>query len=171
LTKYVHFIGIGGISMSGIAKILLNNGIKVSGSDISMSDSVKELIALGADVQIGHRAENITNQDIVVYTSAVHDDNPEMIAAKQKGLKVYIATLLPICGWRTYAPFRDEVRCQFNDWIRTTDEIDGFIDFDKALQNPEKPEALEQKYDSGDHLHPSIEGHKRLAAEIPKELF
>ena len=74
--------------MSGIAKILLNNGIKVSGSDISMSDSVKELIDLGADVQIGHRAENITNQDIVVYTSAVHDDNPEITAAKQKGIKL-----------------------------------------------------------------------------------
>lgn len=72
--------------MSGIAKILLNNGTKVSGSDISESDSVKELRSLGAEVNIGHNAENITNQDMVVYTSAVHDDNPEIIAAKEKGI-------------------------------------------------------------------------------------
>ncbi len=86
MNKFVHFIGIGGISMSGIAKILLNNGIKVSGSDISESDSVAELRALGAEVFIGHKKENITNQDMVVYTSAVSDDNPEIIAAKEKGI-------------------------------------------------------------------------------------
>ena len=74
--------------MSGIAKILINNGIKVSGSDISESDSVAELRSLGADVKIGHFAENITNQDMVVYTSAVHDDNPEIVAAKEKGIEL-----------------------------------------------------------------------------------
>lgn len=74
--------------MSGIAKILLNNGIRVSGSDISESDSVKELRDLGAIVNIGHRAENITDQDMVVYTSAVHDDNPEIIAAKENGIEL-----------------------------------------------------------------------------------
>lgn len=88
LAEYVHFIGIGGISMSGIAKVLLNNGIKVSGSDISESDSVKELRNLGAEVFIGHNASNITTQDLVVYTSAVKDDNPEIVAAKEKGIKL-----------------------------------------------------------------------------------
>lgn len=88
MNKFIHFIGIGGISMSGIAKILLTNGIRVSGSDISESDSVAELRELGADVKIGHKKENITCQDIVVYTSAVHDDNPEIIAAKEKGIKL-----------------------------------------------------------------------------------
>ena len=62
LNKYVHFIGIGGISMSGIAKILLNNGIRVSGSDMTESDSVCELRKLGAEIKIGHNKENITNQ-------------------------------------------------------------------------------------------------------------
>ena len=97
MAEYVHFIGIGGISMSGIAKILLNNGIKVSGSDISESDSVKELRDLGAIVNIGHSADNIQGQDIVVYTSAVHDDNPEIVAAKEKGIKLIDrATMLGI---------------------------------------------------------------------------
>ena len=88
MVEYVHFIGIGGISMSGIAKVLLNNGIKVSGSDISESDTVKELRAEGAQVFMGHNASNITTQDLVVYTSAVKDDNPEIIAAKEKGIEL-----------------------------------------------------------------------------------
>ncbi len=88
MTEYVHFIGIGGVSMSGIAKILLNKGFRVSGSDISESDSVLELKELGATVYIGHRGENITNQDLVVYTSAVHDDNPEIIEAKRRGIEL-----------------------------------------------------------------------------------
>ena len=88
MNKYVHFIGIGGVSMSGIAKILLNKGIRVSGSDISESDSVRELRRLGATVYIGHSADNINNQDLVVYTSAVHDDNPEIIEAKKRGIQL-----------------------------------------------------------------------------------
>ena len=74
--------------MSGIAKVLLNNGIKVSGSDISESDTVAELRADGAEVFIGHNAKNITNQTLVVYTSAVKDDNPEIVAAKEKGIEL-----------------------------------------------------------------------------------
>lgn len=85
--QYVHFIGIGGISMSGIAKILLNRGIRVSGSDISDSDVVEKLRSMGAQVYIGQRASNIGNQDLVVYTSAVKDDNPELCAAREKGIE------------------------------------------------------------------------------------
>lgn len=88
MNKFVHFIGIGGVSMNGIAKILLNNGIRVSGSDMNESDVTMELKALGADIKIGHNAENITTQDLVVYTSAVHEDNPEIIAAKEKGIRL-----------------------------------------------------------------------------------
>lgn len=88
LGKFVHFIGIGGVSMSGIAKILLNRGYRISGSDISESDSVKELRSLGAEVSVGHSRDNIKNQDLVVYTSAVHDDNPEIIEAKNKGIEL-----------------------------------------------------------------------------------
>ena len=88
MVDYVHFIGIGGISMSGIAKVLLNNGIRVSGSDSSESETVKELIQLGAEVSIGQNKNNITNQNLVVYTSAVKDDNPEMIAAREKGIEL-----------------------------------------------------------------------------------
>ncbi len=87
------------------------------------------------------------------------------------GYKVYVGTLLPIEGWRTYAPFREEIRHAFNEWIRTTDLIDGCIDFDKAVRDPERPTRFLPEYDSGDHLHPSKAGYKRMADIVPDELL
>ena len=81
----VHFIGIGGISMSGLAEILLRRGFTVSGSDAKESDLTKRLCAQGARVFYGQRAENITDSvDVVVYTAAIHEDNPELCAAREK---------------------------------------------------------------------------------------
>ena len=91
--------------------------------------------------------------------------------ARSFGYKVYVGTLLPMGGWRTDAPFRQEMRHAYNEFIRTTDLIDGCIDFDKALRDPESPDYFLPKYDSGDHLHPSPAGYERMAAEIPKELL
>lgn len=94
-----------------------------------------------------------------------------IIQAKEYGLQVYIGTLLPIYGWRTYEPFRDELRCAVNEWIRTTSEIQGCIDFDRALCDMDNPAAFGQGYDSGDHLHPSEKAYERMAAEVPKLLL
>lgn len=91
--------------------------------------------------------------------------------AREYHLKVYIGTLLPIYGWRTYAPFREELKNQVNEWIRTTDEIDGCIDFDKAVRDDENPYAFAKGFDSGDHLHPSLEAYERMASIIPQELI
>ena len=83
----VHFIGIGGISMSGLAEILADEGFTVSGSDSRESELTDHLAAKGIRVACGQRAENITDGiDVVVYTAAVHPDNPEFMAAKEKGL-------------------------------------------------------------------------------------
>ena len=79
----IHFVGIGGIGMSGIAEVLLNLGYKVSGSDLRSSDTTERLVRLGAEVSIGHQAENLKNVDVVVISSAVHDDNPEVVEAKR----------------------------------------------------------------------------------------
>lgn len=84
--KHVHFIGIGGISMSGIAHILLKRGVKISGSDRTTSNITEILKNDGAIIYEGHKAENITNPDLVVYTAAIPADNPELIAAKEKGI-------------------------------------------------------------------------------------
>ncbi len=84
---HVHFIGIGGISMSGLAEILLDEGFTVSGSDSHESELTKHLEEKGARVFIGQRAENITDGiQVAVYTAAIHPDNPEFMAAAEKGL-------------------------------------------------------------------------------------
>ena len=91
--------------------------------------------------------------------------------ARSYGYKVYVGTLLPMGGWRTDAPFRQEMRHSYNHFIRTTDLIDGCIDFDKVLQDPNDPDRFAPEYDSGDHLHPSKAGYERMAMEIPAELL
>ncbi len=91
--------------------------------------------------------------------------------AREMGMKVYVGTLIPMGGWRTDAHFRQEMRHAYNDFIRTTDLIDGCIDFDKALRDPERPDWFLPEYDSGDHLHPSKKGYERMAAEVPEELL
>jgi UDP-N-acetylmuramate--alanine ligase len=79
----IHFVGIGGIGMSGIAEVLLNLGYKVSGSDLRESDTTERLRSLGGQIFIGHAAENLTNVDVVVTSTAVQSDNPEVIEAKR----------------------------------------------------------------------------------------
>ena len=91
--------------------------------------------------------------------------------ARSYGYKVYVGTLLPMGGWRTDAPFRQVMRHAYNDFIRTTDLIDGCIDFDMALRDPARPDWFLPEFDSGDHLHPSAAGYQRMAMEIPEELL
>lgn len=83
--QHIHFVGIGGIGMSGIAELLINLGYHVSGSDIKEADITRRLAQLGADITIGHRAENIRGADVVVLSSAISDDNPEAVAARALG--------------------------------------------------------------------------------------
>lgn len=80
--KHIHFVGIGGSGMSGIAEVLLNLGYKVSGSDLSSNAASQRLAELGARVQLGHAAENIAGADAVVTSTAVNEANPEVVAAR-----------------------------------------------------------------------------------------
>ncbi len=87
--KNIHFVGIGGIGMSGIAEILLSQGFNISGSDMARSENTEYLENLGAKVYIGHHAGNIENAEVVVYSSAVKPDkNEETVAAMQKNIPV-----------------------------------------------------------------------------------
>lgn len=83
---HIHFIGIGGISMSGLAQILLNRGFTVTGSDRTASEITEKLEKMGATVYIGHDGANVKNADLIVHTAAVHSDNPEMAAAKENNI-------------------------------------------------------------------------------------
>jgi UDP-N-acetylmuramate--alanine ligase len=79
--KRVHFIGIGGAGMSGLARIALSHGIKVSGSDAKESNVIVALMALGADVSVGHEEKNVEGADLVVFSTAISDKNPERLRA------------------------------------------------------------------------------------------
>lgn len=84
-----HFIAIGGIGMSGLAKYLLEDGHTVSGSDITDSKYIKALRDLGANVSIGHNADNVPEDATVIVSTAIRENNPELIRAKELGLKIY----------------------------------------------------------------------------------
>lgn len=84
--KKIHFIGIGGISMSGLAEILLENNFSVSGSDMKESPITKKLEKNGAKIYIGHKATNISKCDLIVYTAAISSDNPELKMAGELGI-------------------------------------------------------------------------------------
>jgi len=83
-----HFIGLGGAGMSGIARVLLQSGVEVSGSDARDSDTLRELELMGADVHVGHAADNLGAAETLVVSSAIREDNPELAEARRRGLRV-----------------------------------------------------------------------------------
>ncbi len=87
-THRIHFVGVGGIGMSGISELLANLGYRVSGSDARASETTARLSALGVEISIGHQAENVGDVDVVVFTSAVRADNPELTAARTRHIPV-----------------------------------------------------------------------------------
>src|SRR5947207_6329724 len=84
----IHFVGIGGIGMSGIAEVLVNLGYTVTGSDVAEGGNVKRLRDKGVKVTVGHGAQNIDGADVIVVSSAIRRDNPELVAARAKRLPV-----------------------------------------------------------------------------------
>lgn len=87
--KRVHFVGIGGIGMSALARILLGWDIKVSGSDMVMSAMTEELAGLGAVIYDGHRTENLAEDvGLLVYSSVIREDNPEYAEAERRGVPI-----------------------------------------------------------------------------------
>jgi UDP-N-acetylmuramate--alanine ligase len=86
--RSIHFVGIGGIGMSGIAEVLLDAGFAVSGSDVRTSDVTRRLEGLGAVCRVGHRPEHVEGADVVVYSSAIARDNVELVEARRRGIPV-----------------------------------------------------------------------------------
>ncbi|MBI3080606.1 MAG: UDP-N-acetylmuramate--L-alanine ligase, partial [candidate division NC10 bacterium] len=91
--RRIHFVGIGGAGMSGIAEVLHNMGYEVSGSDAKASEVTGRLEALGIRVFIGHRLEQVAGADVVAWSSAVGTDNPEIVEAKQR-----LTPVIPLAG-------------------------------------------------------------------------
>ncbi|MCS7231632.1 MAG: UDP-N-acetylmuramate--L-alanine ligase [Elusimicrobiota bacterium] len=86
--RKIHLVGIGGSGMSGVAEVLLNMGYEVSGSDIKESETINRLKKLGAKIFIGHKRENINSADVVVFSSAIDKNNPELLEAKKKSIQI-----------------------------------------------------------------------------------
>jgi UDP-N-acetylmuramate--alanine ligase len=96
--KAVHLIGIGGIGMSGIARVLIRRGARLTGSDLNPGPRIHSLKAAGAEIKIGHRRENISpDVALVVVSAAIKQDNPEVVEAQRRGLK--IAKYAQVLGW------------------------------------------------------------------------
>ena len=99
--KHLHFIGIGGVGMCGIAEVLLNLGYAVSGSDLADNPVTQRLARLGVRIHQGHAAENITSADAIVVSTAVKEENPEVVAARAKKIPIVprsIVRRLVACG-------------------------------------------------------------------------
>jgi len=92
--KRVHFVGIGGAGMSGIAEVLVTQGYQVTGSDLAESVVTRRLVRLGASIAIGHAAANVAAADVVVVSTAVAADNPEVVAARERGVPVVPRALM-----------------------------------------------------------------------------
>ncbi len=82
--RHIHFVGIGGAGMSGIAEVLLNQGYRISGSDLAEGSATRRLVAMGAEVFIGHDARHVQGADAIVTSTAVKADNPEVLAARAR---------------------------------------------------------------------------------------
>ncbi|MFW1677569.1 UDP-N-acetylmuramate--L-alanine ligase [Pontibacter sp. JAM-7] len=82
--RRIHFIGIGGVGMCGIAEVLLNQGYDISGSDLKVSATTQRLVQLGMEIFIGHAADNVATADVVVVSTAVNEENPELVAAREQ---------------------------------------------------------------------------------------
>ncbi|MCQ2354470.1 MAG: GDSL-type esterase/lipase family protein [Clostridia bacterium] len=91
--------------------------------------------------------------------------------ARKHGMKIYFSTLLPCPRCLNDGGEREKIRCGANEWIRTSGEHDGVIDYETAVMNQEDPKQMDPQYDSGDHLHPSVAGAKHMAYSIPEEYF
>ncbi|HQD84029.1 MAG TPA: Mur ligase domain-containing protein, partial [Quisquiliibacterium sp.] len=92
--KHIHFVGIGGSGMSGIAEVLLNLSYRISGSDVAENAATRRLVSLGATVAIGHDAAHIQGADCIVTSTAVKGDNPEVLAARARRIPVVPRALM-----------------------------------------------------------------------------
>ena len=86
--RQIHMVGIGGAGMSGIAEVLLNLGYDISGSDMSDTAVVKHLRSLGARIAVGHAAENVGNVQVLVKSTAIPEDNPEVVEARRRNIAI-----------------------------------------------------------------------------------
>ena len=139
--------------------------------DVLAQSGVKYLILLESINDIGHAQDPVKPYDVVTAEDLIAGLSQLATRAHTHGIKVYGATLTPYVGAKYASPAGEAMRQSVNQWIRTTNQLDGFIDFDKATQDPANPAVFAPTADSGDHLHPGDAGYKSMADSIDLNLF
>ena len=139
--------------------------------DVLSQTAVKYLVILEGINDIGHAARLNHPDDIVTADDLIAGYSQMALRAHTHGIKVIGATLTPYVGAGYASPKGEAIRQALNQWIRTTKELDGFIDFDKATSDPSNPTVFSSTADSGDHLHPGDGGYKAMGESIDLKLF
>jgi lysophospholipase L1-like esterase len=139
--------------------------------DVIAQAGVKYVILLEAINDIGHSQDPTAPYDIITADDLIMGITQLVERAHIHGIKFYAATVLPYVGAKYASPSGEAMRQAVNKWIRTTTVLDGFIDMDKAVQDPANPTMFLPAYDSGDHLHPKDAGYKAMGESIDLKLF
>jgi lysophospholipase L1-like esterase len=139
--------------------------------DVLAQAGVKYLIIMESINDIGHAQDPVKPYDVVTAEDLIVGLGQLAARAHTHGIKVIGATLTPYVGAKYSSPAGEAMRQAVNQWIRTTSQLDGFVDFDKATLDPANPTVFAPSADSGDHLHPADGGYKAMADSIDLKLF
>jgi lysophospholipase L1-like esterase len=139
--------------------------------DVLAQAGVKYLVIMESINDIGHATDPAKPYDVVTAEDLIAGLSQLAARAHTHGIKVYGATLTPFVGAKYQSPAGEEMRQAVNQWIRTTNQLDGVIDFDKVTTDPTHPGMFLVLDDSGDHLHPGDAGYKAMGESIDLNLF
>ena len=139
--------------------------------DVLAQTGVKYLVIMESINDIGHATDPAKPYDVVTAEDLIAGLSQLATRAHTHGIKVIGATLTPFVGAKYQSPAGEEMRQAINKWIRTTNQLDGVIDFDKVTQDPANPTAYATAVDSPDHLHPRDAGYKIMGDSIDLKLF
>jgi len=139
--------------------------------DVIAQAGVKYLVIMESINDIGHATDPAKPYDVVTADDLIAGLSQLATRAHTHGIKVYGATLTPFVGAKYQSPAGEEMRQAINKWIRTTNQLDGVIDFDKVTTDPTHPGMFLILDDSGDHLHPGDAGYKAMGESIDLNLF
>jgi len=147
------------------------NALSRFDNEVLAPSGVKYVIILESINDIGHAADPVKPYDIVSANDLITGISQLAARAHAHGIKVFGATLTPYIGAGYASPAGDAIRNAVNQWIRTTNQLDGVVDFDKAARDPSNPSVFAPAVDSGDHLHPGDAGFHIMADAIDLSLF
>ncbi len=147
------------------------NALQRFDRDVIAQAGVKYLIILEGINDIGHPGFGAPGSETVTADDLIAGMAQMAARAHEQGIKVFGGTLTPFEGAHYYTEEGEKKREALNNWIRTSRSLDGYVDFDKAAQDPANPLHMKAEYDSGDHLHPNDAGYKAMGEAIRLDLF